>query len=145
MQLTVLLVEQDSERGKRLEFLLRLAEYDVRRFASVAEAINWRMTCSTVRETGHCLLLGTPGPIPELTAMLQQLHCHGIELPVVLVNRIPPAHPARLDGCRPLAGLGVHVCEPSEISAALATIFQRDRSHLTWSRERTLPSPEAII
>lgn len=123
MQRTVLLVEHDNERGKRLEFLLRLAEYQVRRFSRVEEAINWRMTCSDAEEAGLCLLLGTPGPVLELSALLQQLHSSSIELPVLLVNREPASFIARLDGRRQLVCLGVHVCEPTEISASLAAIF----------------------
>jgi len=128
MQQSVLLVENDSTRSKRLEFLLRLAEYQVRNFASVEEAINWRTTCSAEPEAGICLLLGTPGPVLELAALQQQLHNSCFDLPVVLVNRDLPPFVARLDGRRQLAGLGVHICEPTEISATLAAIFRQDRS-----------------
>ncbi|HBT83049.1 MAG TPA: hypothetical protein DEB35_06340 [Desulfuromonas sp.] len=145
MQQTILLVENDSARGKRLEFLLRLADYQVRHFVSVEEAINWRLTCSARYETGICLLLGTPGPVVELATLLQQLHSRVLDLPVLLVNRDLPSFTVRRDGRRQLACLGVHVCVPTEISATLAAIFRQDRSLLSWSKERTLPPTEASV
>lgn len=123
MQPIVLLVEQDRARGKRLEFLLRLAAYQVRYFASVEEAINWRTTCSVDIEDKVCLLLGTPGPALELATLLQQLHTRGLQLPVLLVNRTPSSFVPRLDERRQLACLGVRICEPTEISGELAAIF----------------------
>jgi len=143
MQPIVLLVEQDRARGKRLEFLLRLAAYQVRHFASVEEAINWRTTCSADIENKVCLLLGTPGPALELAVLLQQLHCSSIDLPVVLVNRGSSSPAAPLNRPRPLGCPGVLVSEPTEISTALATIFHQGHSRVSRSKEQMCPSTEA--
>ena len=114
MQQTILLVENDSARGKRLEFLLRLADYQVRHFVSVEEAINWRLTCSARYETGICLLLGTPGPVVELATLLQQLHSRGLDLPVLLVidagGQARSAAATALACSRPRAVSGLSLC-----------------------------------
>ena len=121
---TVLVVESDSERGRKLEVLLRIAGYRTVSFAAIEEAINWSTACARQGQE-VCLLNSAPGPVLELAALLQKIRqCH-IELPVLLVNRDLPALATRPEARRQLAAIGVHICDPTEICEALLGIFTR--------------------
>ena len=137
MELTVLLVDPDTERAARLEILLRIAGYRSVPFATVEEAINWSTACSKEGAREVCLLNSAPVPVLELAALLQKIRHARVDLPLLLVNRALPTLTTHPDTRRQLAGSGVFICEPTEIAAALAAILHQCGSGATWKLDRT--------
>lgn len=140
MDLTVLLVEADAERGSRLEVLLRIAGYRIVPFATVEEAINWSTACSKGGGREVCLLNSVSLPVLELALLLEKVRTCRVDLPLLVVNRALPTLATHPDARRQLAGSGVYICEPTEIVAALAEILRQSSAGLTWNREWNDPS-----
>lgn len=119
MSQTVLLLESDSSRYERLAFLVRLAGYAHHRITSIDEALNWRKTFGR----GGCLLVGSTGPAENLAQFLRHAHECQSELPILFIDRVPPAVIQLAASPLQLYGSNVFICTPTEISAALGVIL----------------------
>ena len=117
----IMVIEEDDERFKQANFLLRLAGYESRIVANVSEAVNWAKVSHQAGEETLCLLINSVSSPEECCNLLQPLAKHAFPLPVVMVRR------DKWDGSVPTARfptLCFLSCLPATINAALSAVGQ---------------------
>lgn len=84
----VLIVDEDSQRTKRLTFMVRLGGYEVRNFDCEAEALNWASYACLEKEV-LSLLFNRPGTFDRVEQIAATWIATGRSVPVVLVQKGP--------------------------------------------------------
>lgn len=82
----VLIVDEDSHRAERLDFIVRLGGYATRDFDCEAAALNW-VRCGSLEEDVLCLLFNSPGDFDRAEQIVATWVASGKVVPVVLVKR----------------------------------------------------------
>lgn len=132
----VLIIDEDSRRTERLDFIVRLGGYETQSFESGVAALNW-VRCASPEEV-LCVLFNNPGGLNRIDGIVATWIDTGKIVPVVLVRR------GQFD-CPAIDKMGhVFICEPESVMQTLEILsaIEYDETSFVLPLKRSLAHGE---
>lgn len=137
----VLIIDEDSRRTERLDFIVRLGGYETQSFESGAAALNW-VRCASPEEV-LCILFNNSGGMNRIDGIVATWIDTGKIVPVVLVRR----DKFELNQNFAIDKMDhIFICEPESVMQTLEILsaIEYDETSFALPQKRSLANGEGL-